>query len=143
MAYNLVIIFMIEKYFWDGSVDIGKRCRTMLCSCVCYYFSYGVIFIVFSRSFVGVSNFCLWERWLPNSGIKAMIESTQRFEIPLFDGKINFMIWQSTIQYILMQLGLDQTLEDERLVSINETEIEELFCEFWDLSVLWATLMVP
>ena len=29
----------------------------MLNSCVCYYFSYGVIFVVFSRSFVGVSNF--------------------------------------------------------------------------------------
>ena len=29
----------------------------MLNSCVCYYFSYGVIFVVFSQSFVGVRNF--------------------------------------------------------------------------------------
>jgi len=51
-----------------------------------------------------------------------MAESTQRFEIPLFDKKINFMIWQSTIQDLLVQQGLDQALEDERPVSINETE---------------------
>ena len=50
---------MIVKYFWDGSVDVGNRCRTTLNSCVCYYFSYGVIFVVFSRSFVGVDNF-IW-----------------------------------------------------------------------------------
>ena len=29
----------------------------MLNSCVCYYFSYGAIFVVFSRFFVGVGNF--------------------------------------------------------------------------------------
>jgi len=51
-----------------------------------------------------------------------MVGSTQRFKILLFDGKINFMIWQSTIQDLLEQQGLDQTLEDERLTSINETE---------------------
>ena len=38
-------------------MDEGKRFRIMLNSCVCYYFSYGVIFVVFSRSFVGVGNF--------------------------------------------------------------------------------------
>ena len=38
-------------------VDISKRCRTMLNSCICYYFFYGVIFIAFSRSIVGVRNF--------------------------------------------------------------------------------------
>ena len=38
-------------------MDVGKRCRTTLNSYVCYYFSYGVIFVVFSRSFVSVSNF--------------------------------------------------------------------------------------
>ena len=26
-------------------MDIGKRCRTTLNFCVCYYFSYGVIFV--------------------------------------------------------------------------------------------------
>ena len=51
-----------------------------------------------------------------------MTGSTQRFKIQLFDGKINFMIWQSTIQDLLVQQGLDQALEDERPVSINETE---------------------
>ena len=51
-----------------------------------------------------------------------MARSTPRFEILLFDEKINFMIWQSTIQYLLVQQGLDQALEDERSTSINETE---------------------
>jgi len=32
---------------------------------------------------------------------------THRFEIQLFDEKINFMIWQSTIQDLLVQQGLD------------------------------------
>jgi len=57
VGYNLIIIFVIGKYFWDDSVDVRKRCRTRLNSCVSYYFSYGVIFVVFSRSFVGVGNF--------------------------------------------------------------------------------------
>ena len=51
-----------------------------------------------------------------------MTGSIQRFEIPLFDGKINFLIWHSTIQDLLVQQGLDQALEDERLASINETK---------------------
>jgi len=55
-----------------------------------------------------------------------MTESTQRFEIPLFDRKINFMIWQSTIQDLLVQQGLDQALEDERPASINEIECTKI-----------------
>ena len=51
-----------------------------------------------------------------------MAKSTQRFEILLFDGKINFMIWQSTIQDLLVQQGLDRVLEDERSAFINEIE---------------------
>ena len=51
-----------------------------------------------------------------------MAQSIQRFEISLFDGKINFMIWQSTIQDLLVQQGLDQVLEDERPASVNEIE---------------------
>ena len=38
-------------------MDVDKRCQITLISCVCYYFSYGVIFIMFSRFFVGVGNF--------------------------------------------------------------------------------------
>jgi len=55
MRYNLVIIFMIM--FWDDFVDIGKRCQTTINFCICYYFSYDIIFIVFSWLFVGVCNF--------------------------------------------------------------------------------------
>ena len=57
VGYNLVIIFVIVKYFWNSSVDVRKRYWTTLNSCVYYYFSYSVIFVVFSRSFVGVCNF--------------------------------------------------------------------------------------
>ena len=32
------------------------------------------------------------------------------------------MIWQSSIQDLLVQQGLDQALEDERPASINETK---------------------
>ena len=39
-----------------------------------------------------------------------MIGNTQKFEISLFDGKTNFMIWQSTIQDLLVQQGIDLAL---------------------------------
>jgi len=51
-----------------------------------------------------------------------MPRNTQKFEISLFDEKINFMIWYNTIQDLLVQQGLDQVLEDERSASINEIE---------------------
>ena len=51
-----------------------------------------------------------------------MVGNTQSFEIPLFDDKINFMIWQSTIQDLSVQQGLNQALEDERPNSVNEIE---------------------
>jgi len=51
-----------------------------------------------------------------------MVENTQRFKIQFFDGKIKFMICQSTIQDLLVQQCLDQELEEEMPASINETE---------------------
>ncbi|VFQ59821.1 unnamed protein product [Cuscuta campestris] len=44
------------------------------------------------------------------------------FEIPLFDGKTNFTLWQSTIQDLLVQQGLDQALEEEKPTSMSERE---------------------
>ena len=38
-------------------MDVCKKCQTTLNSCVYYYFSYGIIFVVFSQSFAGVDNF--------------------------------------------------------------------------------------
>lgn len=61
-------------------------------------------------------------RVLPNSGIRAMAGSTPKFEIPLFDGKMNFTIWQSTIQDLLVQQGLDQALEEEKPATMNASE---------------------
>ena len=43
-----------------------------------------------------------------------MSESIPNFEISLFDGKSNFMLWQSTIQDLLMQQGLDLALEENK-----------------------------
>lgn len=51
-----------------------------------------------------------------------MAGNTSRFEIPLFDGKINFMIWQCTIQDLLVQNGLDQALEKEKPATMKEEE---------------------
>ena len=77
---------------------------------------------MFLRSFVGVDNFIcgsvdypivvseLWPRAHKGSRYRCLTK------------KINFMIWQNTIQDLLVQQGLDQALEDERPVSINETE---------------------
>jgi len=60
MNYNLVIIFVIGKYFWDGSVDVDKKCRIKSNFCICYYFYYGIIFVVYSWSFKGMSKY-VWE----------------------------------------------------------------------------------
>lgn len=55
-----------------------------------------------------------------------MIGNTQKFEIPLFDGKTNFMIWQSTIQDLLVQQGIDLALEDEKSATIVEREYAQI-----------------
>ena len=52
--------FVIVKYFWVGSMDVSKRSWTILNSCIHYYFSYDVIFIVFLGFFVSVNNFIWW-----------------------------------------------------------------------------------
>ena len=43
-----------------------------------------------------------------------MVVNIPKFEIPLFDGRTNFTLWQSTIQYVLVSQGLDLALEDEK-----------------------------
>ena len=43
-----------------------------------------------------------------------MSNTTLKYEVPLFDGKSNFTLWQSTIQDYLVQQGLDIALEDEK-----------------------------
>ncbi len=55
-----------------------------------------------------------------------MASGLQTFEIPLFDGKTNFTLWQSTIQDLLVQQGLDQALEEEKPVSMSEREWSRL-----------------
>ena len=43
-----------------------------------------------------------------------MSNTTLKYEVPLFDGKSNFTLWQGTIQDYLVQQGLDIALEDEK-----------------------------
>ncbi|XP_031266256.1 uncharacterized protein LOC116124670 [Pistacia vera] len=45
-----------------------------------------------------------------------------KFEVPLFDGKINFMLWRSTIQDLLVQQGLDQALEESKPEKMSDKE---------------------
>ena len=44
------------------------------------------------------------------------------FKIPLFDGKTNFMTWQSKIQDLMVQQGLGQAFEEEKPTSMSERE---------------------
>ena len=48
------------------------------------------------------------------------------------------MIWQSTIQHLLVHQGLDQALEDERPTSINETEWTKIQKRV--VSVIWLAV---
>ena len=67
-----------------------------------------------------------------------MIGNTQKFEIPLFDGKTNFMIWQSTIQDLLVQQGIDLALEDEKSATIVEREYAQI--QRKAVNTIWLTL---
>ena len=42
------------------------------------------------------------------------------FTIPLFDGKINFAIWKSSVEDFLVQLGIDDALLKERQNNVEE-----------------------
>ncbi|VFQ68150.1 unnamed protein product [Cuscuta campestris] len=44
------------------------------------------------------------------------------FEVPLFDGRADFMLWQCTIQDYLVQQGLELALQDEKPSDMKESE---------------------
>jgi len=48
-----------------------------------------------------------------------MAENMAKFEIPLFNWKTNFTLWQSTIQDVLVSQGLDLALEDEKPPTVD------------------------
>ncbi|VFQ74456.1 unnamed protein product [Cuscuta campestris] len=48
--------------------------------------------------------------------------TTLKFEVPLFDGRTDFMLWQCTIQDYLVQQGLDLALQDEKPSDMKESE---------------------
>ena len=48
--------------------------------------------------------------------------SAMKFEVPLFDGKGNFTMWQCTIKDLLVQQGLDAALEEEKPAKMKDSE---------------------
>ena len=45
-----------------------------------------------------------------------------KFFIQLFDGKINFVIWKSSVEDYLVQQGIDDALLKERPYNIEEVK---------------------
>ncbi|VFQ64552.1 unnamed protein product [Cuscuta campestris] len=48
--------------------------------------------------------------------------TTLKFEVPLFDGRADFMLWQCTIQDYLVQQGLELALQDEKPSDMKESK---------------------
>ena len=48
-----------------------------------------------------------------------MARNIGKFEIPLFDRKTNFTLWQSTIEDVLVSQGRDLALEDEKIPTMD------------------------
>ena len=55
-----------------------------------------------------------------------MYEGMPKFEISLFDGKSNFMLWQSTVQDLLVQQGLDLALEENKPDEIPDRDWDKI-----------------
>lgn len=51
------------------------------------------------------------------------MSSISIFEIPLFNANICFMLWQSIIQDLLIQQGLDETLENVKLKRMIDSKV--------------------
>jgi len=45
-----------------------------------------------------------------------------KLDVPLFDGRMDFSLWQCTIQDFLVQQGLDCALEGEKSVGMKDSE---------------------
>lgn len=54
------------------------------------------------------------------------VASSMKFDPPLFDGKIDYALWQITIQDILVYQGLDSTLYDKKVTRYRRVS-ESLF----------------
>ena len=48
--------------------------------------------------------------------------ATWKSDMPLFDRKMDFTLWQCTIQDFLVQQGLDSALLDEKPIEMKESE---------------------
>jgi len=45
-----------------------------------------------------------------------------KLDVPLFDGRMDFSLWQCTIQDYLVQQGLDCALEGEKPLEMKDAE---------------------
>jgi len=61
--------------------------------------------------------FCGASYWL-----SVCMMATLKFEVPLFDGSTDFMLWQCTIQDYLVQQGLESALSEEKPSGIKDEE---------------------
>ena len=43
-----------------------------------------------------------------------------KFHIPLFDGKMNFLVWRSTVEDLLVQQGIEDALEKSKPTTMDE-----------------------
>ena len=48
------------------------------------------------------------------------MDDSVKFHIPLFDGKMNFLVWRSTVEYLLVQQGIDGALEKSKSTTMDE-----------------------
>ena len=64
-----------------------------------------------------LSFFCGASYWL-----SVCMMATLKFEVPLFDGRTDFMLWQCTIQDYLVQQGLESALSEEKPSGMKDEE---------------------
>lgn len=60
------------------------------------------------------------------SCVRKIAESTSKFQIFLFDEKINFMVWKSTVEDLLVQQNLDEALEEEKPSGMNDAKWDSI-----------------
>lgn len=65
---------------------------------------------------VGICNRSCWKRVIGFRflGQIQMASDTSKFSIPIFDGKMDFMVWKMTIEDVLVQQGIDEALLETR-----------------------------
>ncbi|KAL6544736.1 hypothetical protein OROMI_023598 [Orobanche minor] len=45
-----------------------------------------------------------------------------KYQAPIFDGKMDFTVWQMTMQDVLVQQGLDEALEENKPEDMKDAD---------------------